>query len=108
MTDEELKQLIASNAKSIQALTSSLTELKQEWQKDREEQQKDREEQQKDREEWKKDRRQMYEWMSRLSASQANFWETQADYYRRLEEVEDRQATMLEILNRLTLKDEET
>jgi hypothetical protein len=50
----------------------------------------------------------MYEWMSRLSASQANFWETQADYYRRLEEGEDRQATMLEILNRLTKKDEET
>ncbi|OKH24492.1 hypothetical protein NIES593_07395 [Hydrococcus rivularis NIES-593] len=54
------------------------------------------------KEEWRKDRKQMFEWMSRLSASQANFWEAQADYYRRLEDVEDRQATMLEILNRLT------
>ncbi|MBZ8179801.1 hypothetical protein [Oscillatoria salina] len=93
MTDDDLKQLIASNAKSIQALTTSLNELKQEWQKDREE--------------WQKDRKQIYQWMSRLSASQANFWETQADYYRRLEDVEDRQAIMLEILNRVTKKDED-
>jgi hypothetical protein len=78
---------LPSNAKAIQSLTNSLTESKQEWQKDR---------------------KQMYEWMSRLSASQANFWETQADYYRRLEEGEDRQAIMLEILNRLTKKDKET
>ncbi|MGI0479423.1 hypothetical protein ACN4EE_01390 [Geminocystis sp. CENA526] len=84
MSDEELKQLIASNAKAIQALSHSLTELK---------------------EEGKKDRKQMYEWMSRLSASQANFWEIQADYYRRLEDVEDRQAKMLEILDRVTKKD---
>ncbi len=84
MSDEELKQLIASNAKAIQALSDSLTDLKDEW---------------------KKDRKQMYEWMSRLSASQANFWEMQADYYRRLEDVEDRQAKMLEILDRVTKKD---
>lgn len=84
MSDEELKQLIASNAKAIQALSHSLAELK---------------------EEGKKDRKQMYEWMSRLSASQANFWEIQADYYRRLEDVEDRQAKMLEILDRVTKKD---
>jgi uncharacterized coiled-coil protein SlyX len=84
MSDEELKQLIASNAKAIQALSHSLTGLKDEW---------------------KKDRKQMYEWMSRLSASQANFWEIQADYYRRLEDVEDRQAKMLEILDRVNEKD---
>ena len=84
MSDEELKNLISSNAKAIQALSHSLTELK---------------------EEWKKDRKQMYEWMSRLSASQANFWESQADYYRRLEEVEERNAKIIEILDRLTQKD---
>ncbi|MEC4983994.1 MAG: hypothetical protein SAJ37_01010 [Oscillatoria sp. PMC 1068.18] len=92
MTDEDLKQLIASNAKSIQAFTTSLNELKEEWKKDREE--------------WKKERKQIYQWMSRISASQANFWETQADYYRLLEDVEDRQAMMLKILDRLTKKDE--
>jgi uncharacterized coiled-coil protein SlyX len=91
MSDEELKQLIASNTKAIQALSDSLTESKKQGEKDREE--------------WKKDRKQMYEWMSKLSASQANFWEIQADYYRRLEDVEDRQAKMLEILDRVTQKD---
>lgn len=85
MSDEELRQLISSNAKAIQALSHSLTELK---------------------EEWKKDRKQMYEWMSRLSASQANFWESQADYYHRLEEMEDRNAKIVEILDRLTQKDD--
>lgn len=41
----------------------------------------------------------MSEWMSRLSSSQANFWELQADYYRPLEKVEDRQAKIEEILS---------
>lgn len=86
MKDEELKQLIASNTKTIQALSDNMAQLK---------------------EEWKKDRKQMYEWMSRLSSSQANFWELQADYYRRLEHVEDRQAKLEEILDRLTRKDTE-
>ena len=63
MKEEEIQKLISSNAKAIEALTSSLNELKQEWQKDREES--------------RKYRKQMYEWMSRLAASQANFWESQ-------------------------------
>jgi hypothetical protein len=91
MTDEELKNLISSNAKVIQGLSHNLMEAKQEWEKDRLE--------------WKKDRKQMYEWTARLSASQANFWESQADYYRRLEEVEERQIKIIEILDRLTQKD---
>lgn len=45
MSDEELKQLIASNAKSIQALNASIAKLKNEWQKDREKWQRDRERQ---------------------------------------------------------------
>ena len=83
---DKLEKIVESNARAIEALAN---------------------ERQKDREEWKKDRKQMYEWMARLSASQANFWEMQADYYRRLEDMEDRQAMMLEILNRLTSKDKE-
>jgi hypothetical protein len=42
MTDDELKQLIASNAKAIEALTSALTQEREErqkkelaWEKDR-------------------------------------------------------------------------
>ncbi|NES82951.1 MAG: hypothetical protein F6K10_16960 [Moorea sp. SIO2B7] len=83
---DKLEKIVESNARAIETLAN-------EWQKDREEA--------------KKYRKQMYEWMARLSASQANFWEMQADYYRHLKDVEDRQAMMLEILNRVTSKDKE-
>ena len=79
MSDEELKQLIASNAKAIEALTSSIAESKQEWQKDR---------------------RGIYELLARLTRSQADFYETQSDLYRRFDEIDERQARMLEILAR--------
>ena len=79
MSDEELKQLIASNAKSIQALSSSITELKQEWQKDR---------------------RGIYELLARLTRSQADFYETQSDFYRRFDQIDERQAKIVEILDR--------
>ena len=79
MSDQELKQLIASNAKAIEALTGSITELKQEWQKDR---------------------RGIYELLARLTRSQADFYETQSDFYRRFDEIDERQARMLEILDR--------
>lgn len=42
--------------------------------------------------------------MSLIGAAQASFWEVQADYYRRLEEMDERQATLIEILNRVTQK----
>ena len=79
MTDEELKQLIASNAKAIEALTTSISEMKQEWQKDR---------------------RGIYDLLSRLTRAQADFYETQSDFYRRFDEIDERQARMLEILDR--------
>ena len=69
MSDEDLKKLIESNAKAIQALTDSLTQ---------------------DRKEWKRDRRQVFEWMSRLAAAQADFYESQADIDQRLAEILDR------------------
>ena len=69
MSDEDLKKLIESNAKAIQALTDSLTQ---------------------DRKEWKRDRRQVFEWMSRLAAAQADFYESQADIDERLAEILDR------------------
>ena len=95
MSDKELKQLIASNAKAMKALTTSISEMKQEWQKYR---------------------RGIYELLSRLTRSQADFYETQSDFYRRFDEIDERQtrafpnggnlrgvarqARMLEILNR--------
>ncbi len=79
MSDEELKKLIASNAKAIEALTTSISEMKQEWQKDR---------------------RGIYDLLSRLTHAQADFYETQSDFYRRFDEIDERQARMLEILDR--------
>ncbi|MDJ0900702.1 MAG: hypothetical protein QNJ55_18010 [Xenococcus sp. MO_188.B8] len=86
MSDEELKQLISSNAKAIEALTAEISEfrvgideLKQEWQKDR---------------------RGIYDLLSRLTRAQADFYETQSDFYRRFDEIDERQARMLEILDR--------
>ncbi len=79
MSDEELKQLISSNAKAIEALTASISEMKQEWQKDR---------------------RGIYELLACLTRSQADFYETQSDFYRRFDEIDERQARMLEILAR--------
>ena len=65
MSDEELKKLISSNAKAIEALTANIAELKQEWQKDR---------------------RGIYDLLARLTRSQADFYETQSDFYRRFDE----------------------
>ena len=77
MSDEELKKLIASNAKAIEALTTEISEfrvgideLKQEWQKDR---------------------RGIYDLLSRLARAQADFYETQSDFYRRFDEIDEHQ-----------------
>ena len=79
MPDEESKKLISSNAKAIEELTTSISEMKQEWQKDR---------------------RGIYDLLSRLTRTQADFYETQSDFYRRFEERNERQTRMLEILDR--------
>lgn len=97
MSDEEIRQLIASNAKAIQALTGSFSELKQEWQKDREEWQKDREE-------WKKDRKGLYQLLGRLTRSMSDFYEIQSDFYHRFDQIDERQADIAQILREL--KDE--
>lgn len=85
MSDEELKKLIASNAKSIEALSHSITELKQEWQKDR---------------------CGIYELLGCLTRSQADFYQTQSDFYRRFDQIDERQAKIVEILDRY-LRDKE-
>ena len=79
MSDEELKKLIASNAKAIEVLTTSISEMKQECQKDR---------------------RGIYELLSRLTRAQADFYEIQSDFYRRFDERKKSQTRMLEILDR--------
>ncbi len=76
----ESKQKTDSNAKAIQALASAVES---------------------DRKEYKKDRARLYEALSRMAAAQSHFWEIQADYYSRLELIDERQAKMTEILERL-------
>jgi hypothetical protein len=88
MSDEDLKQLIASNAKAIQALTADMADFKREWQKDREE--------------WKKDRRAIYGLLSRLTRSMSDFYEIQSDFYQRFDRVDEREEKMIEVLRKLT------
>lgn len=84
----QTRQRTDSNAKSIEALANAVAA---------------------ERKERQRSERRLYESMAKMSeaiaqigSAQASFWEIQADYYRRLEEMDSRQATMLEILNRLT------
>lgn len=82
MTDEDLKKLVESNAKAIQALADSVAQ---------------------EREENRRYRREMFGWMSRLAAAQSEFYEVQADYLYHVERIDDRLA---EILDRLTPKNQ--
>lgn len=82
MTDDELKQLIASNAKSIEALSSSLAA--------------ERQERQRAYIEWGKDRNQLYQYLGRIAAAQSSFYEVQADYYHQLSILGERQANLAE------------
>ena len=74
MTDDELKQLIASNAKAIEALTSALTQ--------------EREERQKKELAWEKDRKGVYELLGRVARSQSDFYATQSDFYHRFVQID--------------------
>lgn len=106
MTDDEIKQLIASNAKSIEALSNAIAT---------------------ERVEREKDRSQLFQYLGRIAAAQSAFYEVQADYYEQLAKLSERQAKLserqtkieerqiemqeqinsklIEILNRLTNKD---
>ena len=72
-----IEKIVESNAKSIQALSDAVAQ---------------------DRKEWAQDRRRVFEWMARLAAAQADFYEVQADYVRHIETIEDR---LTEIRDRL-------
>jgi hypothetical protein len=94
MTDEDLKKLIESNAKASQRLADSVAQ--------------DREDRRKEGEEWRQDRRKMYQWMSRLAAAQADFYEVQGDYLNHVERIDERltdiDERLIAILERLTPK----
>ena len=81
---ERIEKLIESNAKSIEAIASSIVQ--------------DREEAKKIRVTQRKDRAHVFEWMSRLAATQADYYEAQSDYLRHVEQIDDR---LTELLTRL-------
>lgn len=87
MTDDELRNLIASNAKAIEALTRNYSQ--------------EREERQQKQTLWEKDRRKIYGLLGLLTRAQSDFYATQADFYERFDRLEERQARMTEILDRL-------
>ena len=77
---EKIGQRINSNAKAIEALTNDMVDLK---------------------EEWAKDRKGMYQLLSHLARSQADFYETQSDFYNRFDEIDKRQENIVKILKEL-------
>ncbi|GBF80980.1 hypothetical protein [Aphanothece sacrum] len=70
MTDNEIKQLVASNAKTIQALANSMAT---------------------DRQERQEERSQLYQYLGRIAAAQSNFYEIQSDYYHQLATLSEKQ-----------------
>lgn len=94
---DRIEALIESNARSIQALADDRREAEKKLDRDRAR--------------LYQAMSQMAEGMAQMSdriasvaSAQASFWEVQADYYRRLEEMDERQAQIIEILNRLSQK----
>jgi hypothetical protein len=77
MTDDQLKQLIESNAKSIAALSDAMAT--------------EREVIAAEREERRAERVQLYQYLDRIAAAQSNFYEVQADYYHQLAVLSERQ-----------------
>ena len=81
MSDGDLKKLIESNARAIETLTDNFSSFQKEWQKDR---------------------RGIYQLLAQLTRSMSDFYEVQSDFYRRFDQIEERQAKMTEILERLS------
>lgn len=78
---EQTRQITESNTRSIEALTNTIREERQEWQLDRS---------------------RLYQALSEIATAQANFYSIQANFHNRLEELDKRQRDIVEILNILT------
>lgn len=75
MTDNEIKQLVASNAKTIQAVANAMAA---------------------DRQERQEERSQLYQYLGRIAAAQSNFYEIQSDYYHQLATLSEKQTKIEE------------
>ena len=72
-----IEKIVESNARAIQALADTVAQEKQQ-------------------------QKGLYEYLGRIASAIAGFYEVQADFYRHLERMDERQAQIIEILNRLT------
>ena len=88
---ERIEALVESNAKSIKALTHQMNQ-------DRDEARQDRAEMKKMLENQRRDRAHVFEWMARLAAAQADFYEAQTYHMTQSEQIDEK---LTEILNRL-------
>jgi len=92
MSDEDLKKLIASNAKAIEALTNQVNDSQ-------------------------KEKHQLYHYLGRIAAAQSDMYEAQSDYYQQLGNIQDQlaqfqgeltkqQSQIIKILNRLSITED--
>ena len=82
MDNNELQNLITSNAKAIQAISEALAA--------------EREQRRKIESKWDKERSQLYQYLGRIASAQSSFYEVQADYYQQLALMSDRQIQLEE------------
>ncbi|MFM7189401.1 MAG: hypothetical protein ACKN9E_08665 [Microcystaceae cyanobacterium] len=114
MTDrlDRIESLVEGNAKSIEALNVSLMELKSRTDSNAKSIEalchqlaEDRAERKERERRYEKDRAHVFEWMARLAAAQADFYEVQSYYLTQFEKIDDKLTT---ILDRLTPPEEST
>jgi hypothetical protein len=108
MTDrlDRIEALVEANAKNIEALNASLIELKNRTDSNAKSIEalsyqlaEDRAERKERERRYEKDRAHVFEWMARLAAAQADFYEVQAYYLTHFERIDDKLTT---IVDRLT------
>jgi len=49
----------------------------------------------------KQEKKGLYDYLARIASAQSDFYETQADFYRHLERMDDRHAQMIEIIRQI-------
>ncbi|MFM6586831.1 MAG: hypothetical protein ACKPJA_02460 [Microcystis panniformis] len=77
---DRIERIVESNARAIQALADAVAS---------------------DREERKQEKKGLYDYLARIASAQSDFYETQADFYRHLERMDDRHAQMIEIIRQI-------
>ena len=77
---ERIEKIVESNSRAIQALADAVA---------------------RDREERKQEQKGLYDYLARIASAQSDFDQTQADFYRHLERMDDRHAQMIEIIRQI-------